>query len=233
MFQRQTHPDKRLIVLDDSGYEQTVSGSKEDGYYILRYKSRFSSLGKKRNACVRIAVDLFPEIQAVCPLDDDDLFFPHHLEITNAALENADWSLPSEVLYRTAENSFKRHLTGPGKFFHSAHGYRLRAFLQSGGYPDNLSGNEDAALFRRMEAINASICDPIALTGKPPSYCYGTGDGLQHISAYLATSDPEGRNAYAKIGEQSCEPAELVIEPPPGIDFENPVILPGVYPRPF
>ena len=231
MFFKQTHPDKRLIVLDDSGDKQAIDGG---GVFRMIYrKLRYPTLGYKRNCCEQLAIDIFPETDAVAVWDSDDLYLPHHLSAMNAALEVADWSLPSEVLYRQdCCGKYRRHMTGPGTFYHAGMGFRLDAFHKAGGYPDDLSGPEDQGLFRRLEATGASICDPIALTGLPPSYVYGTNDGLMHISAYLKPGDT-GADAYAMLGQQPCEAAELVIEPPPGVELDHPDILPGLFPRPF
>jgi len=214
----------------DSIREGWVTGCREQ-WILHSCHTRFKSLGEKRNRCVDFAIDIFPETEAIAVMDDDDFYMPWHLEAANAALENADWSLPSEVLYRNDDGTYRRHLTGPGKFYHGGMAFRLSAFLESHGYPEKLSGPEDAGLFLRLEAIRATICDPVALTGKPPSYVYGTNDGLMHISAYLKPNDT-GADAYAMLGRQPCEPQELVVAPPP-YEIENPVIMPGISERPF
>ena len=241
MFLKQTHQDRRLFILDDGCVDDCVIEYTDLNVHIVRLRMRFKSLGLKRNAACRMALQCWLDTEAICPWDDDDYFLPHHLYSMNAALENSDWSLPSEVLYRNDDGTFRRHLTGPGKFFHSGHGYRIDALLRANPhddgflepYPDHLSGPEDQGLFRRLEATDATICDPITLTGLPPSYCYGSNDGLLHISGLLKDCQDTGADAYAKIGEQSCEPQEIIIEPPPGIELDCPIILPEILPRPF
>lgn len=232
MFHRQTHKDKRLLILADDGCFGFKQSAREKWTLIPR-PLRYDTLGEKRNACVEMAKFYYADTEAIAVFDDDDSYMPWHLESANAALEQADWSLPSEVLYRNDDGTYRRHLTGPGKFFHGGMAFRLKAFNDSHGYPENLSGPEDAGLFLRLDAIRATICDPIALTGKPPSYVYGTNDGLMHISAYLKDNNDTGADAYAKMAEQECQPQELVITAPPNIELDNPIILPGVLPRPF
>ena len=187
-----------------------------------------------------MACQEWPETEAIAPWDDDDAFLPWHLKSMNAALEDSDWSLPSEVLYRNPDGTYRRHLTSPGKFFHAGMGFRLDALRRANPSPDGflepydgkLSGPEDQSLFRRLEAAGATICDPITRTGKPASYGYGTNDGLVHISAHLKPNDT-GADAYAICGQQPCELDGLVIEPPPGIELSHPQIVGPALPRPF
>jgi hypothetical protein len=248
MFERQTHEDKRLLIFDDGGTFKHAEWG--ENWRLLKTNRqisgefyRYPSLGLKRNAACRIALMHFPETEAICPWDDDDYFMPWHLEITNAALEKADWALPSKVLYRNPDGSYRQHFTGPKPMYHSAHGYRLEALIKASGhddgflepYDDTLSGPEDQSLFRRLEKIGATIADPLepgrGLSFKP-SYCYGTNDGLMHISAYLKPNDT-GEEAYRVIGEQTCERQDLIIEPPPGIELDKPFIHGSILPRPF
>jgi len=237
MFQKQTHKDKRLLILDD-GDSFTVPRIREENWQLVTIKARLRSLASKRNKCFHIAMDLFPESEAIVTMDDDDIYFPWHLELHDAALQHCEWSIPSRVLYLNPDGSFRQHLTGPGDFYHAGMAWRREVFEQVKGYPDGWSGPEDRELFARFRKAGIMSDDPLTTPSggvvRDPSYCYGTNDGLLHISSNLRGGSDTGEDAYRIFGEQAYYiRQDLTVESPPGIDLDHPRILPGFLPRPF
>ena len=51
-FERQTHPDRELVILDDAGTLRPQTG---DLWRVLSQPNRFPTLGAKRNALARLA----------------------------------------------------------------------------------------------------------------------------------------------------------------------------------
>jgi hypothetical protein len=242
MFKRQRYNGFRsLYILDDAG--QFEDGTEESGederggryhWYIDSRNDRYPTLGAKRNACAELASKKFnPDFFVVS--DDDDIYLPRHFADAAEALAKADWSYPSRVLNLRQDGSYRQHLTGPGTFFHSAMAFRRSTFEKTGGYVGDSNWAEDQLLFRRFEAIGATIADPLA-DGRPAT-CFWTGhfpQAVPHASSLFRQED-SGKVGYATLGllqSQFGQKAKLVIQPPP-YETENPRILPEVMPRSF
>jgi hypothetical protein len=224
-FERQSHPDREMVILDDAGQHGPRRG---DRWELLSIGRRFRTLGEKRNALAALAP---ADAEALAIWDDDDLYFPWALEASAAALARADWSRPSVVLHplgrpRIGQTiQFRQHQTGG--LYHGGWAYRRRLFDAAGWYPAD-SGPEDQRLMRKMEALSPSA-DPIAL-GFRPFYVFG-GKVLTGRANLSALGCNQG--AYDCLGRLPAPDALLEIADPPGVDLDEPVILPTVYPRPF
>lgn len=228
-FERQTHPDREMVILDDAGQYEPCGG---DRWRLVSTRRRFASLGEKRNACAALAS---PDAAAYAIWDDDDLYLPWALEASIAALEQAEWSRPSLVLQpvptRRGRWLLRQHLTGG--LYHGGWAYRREMFERLVGYAAGFSGPEDQEFMRRMEAVGVAQADPIAL-GWRPFYVYPwtRQPSKYHISALLTGSD-NGQSAWTRLGRYVADPAVATPADPPWFDLAAPVILAGIHPRPF
>jgi len=218
-----------MVVLDDAGQYDDQRG---DRWRLVSVGRRFASLGEKRNACAGLAS---ADAAALAVWDDDDLYLPWALEASARALEKAEWSRPSLVLHPVeAEGTqwhFRQHQTGG--LYHGGWAYRRETFWRLGGYTPGLSGPEDQELMRRMEAAGTAQADPIAL-GWRPFYVYpwGRQSGSYHISGMLTGND-QGQTAWRRLRQYVVERAQVVPADPPWFELAAPVIVEGVFARPF
>lgn len=232
-FEQQSYANRRMVILDDAG-QYPNAATAGDRWNLVSIAPRCKSLGEKRNACARMALDLYPETAAFAIWDDDDLYLPWALEASVAALQDAEWSRPSLVLHPVPDDAgrwtFRQHRTGG--LYHGGWVYRTEAFQRAGGYP-SMSGPEDQALMRAMERLRTREADPMMFDYDPfYIYPWGQAGGSYHISGMLDGKD-HGERAWDKLGMFAIEPATLTPADPPWFDLLNPDILPGIHPRPF
>jgi GT2 family glycosyltransferase len=75
MFLNQTHPDKHLVIIQNSDYDQKLD--REYDNITIANKSDFSNLGSIYN----YALQFVPKDSDVfCLFDDDDIYMPNHIE---------------------------------------------------------------------------------------------------------------------------------------------------------
>jgi len=216
-FLRQDYPaeQRELIVLDDAGQYANQQGP---GWRLVSTAQRFRTLGEKRNAAAGMVAD---DVEALAVWDDDDLYLPWALRASVAALRQAPWSRPSTVLHPQPDGSLRQHETGG--LFHGGWAYRRSLFEQVGGYPE-MNNGEDQALALRFTEVGAATADPCAI-GFSPFYIYVWGNGW-HLSGL-------GADGYRRLGRLRGEPALLRVADAPGIDLDDPRIVPGIHPRLF
>jgi hypothetical protein len=214
-FERQDYADRELVILDDAGQYEPAAG---DRWRLVSVKERFATLGEKRNAAVGY---VSADVEALAVWDDDDLYLPWALSASVAALRQAAWSRPSVVLHPQPDGSLRPHHTGG--LYHGGWAYQRELFERCGGYPA-MNNGEDQALAARFVRARTSQADPVGL-GYQPFYIYIWGSG-----PHLSGMGPDG---YRTLGAMPVEKATLVPADPPGIDLQNPQILPGVQPRVF
>ncbi len=207
-FNRQTHENRSLFSLEDGRQLPWLHGNK---WTVWPHRlGRFSTLGRKRNAAVRTGLDDWhDEDVAYAVMDTDDIYLPNHLSACVAALQDAPWCQPSQILIQDC-GRFKRMLTyqedtPDRKAYHGGWAFRREAFKQLGGYAD-MNNGEDAELAGRALKLFGPSADTISPEFPDPTYSYTTA-GL-HLSAM-------GAGGYAKLGRQKIEPvAELDISWP-------------------
>jgi glycosyltransferase involved in cell wall biosynthesis len=183
-FRRQDYPAalREMIVLDDANQYKNQVG---DGWRIVSSPIRFRTLGEKRNASAAL---VSADVEAYCVWDDDDIYLPWHMSAAVAALEEADYTIPT-VLYSDKRNRLERKLNQ--YLFHGAWAFRREAFDRVSGYPFMQSG-QDQFLLKRFKAANLRRADPIAFDPRP-SYIYRWFTAhTQHISAL-------GAGGYEKL----------------------------------
>jgi len=224
-FERQTHEDRFMVILDDDGSTGHLRGDRWEAVSVPR---RFRTLGEKRNAVAALAP---PDAEALAIWDDDDLYFPWALEATAAALDRGEWSRPSIALLPIIEppgNRWTFRQVQTGGLFHGGWAYKRDLFDRAGWYPAE-SGPEDQGLMRKMEALGAVAIDPIAL-GFRPFYVYGgpRASGVPNLSSMGCD-----QRAYDNLGRLRAVAESPAIADPPWFDLAAPEILPGIHPRPF
>lgn len=213
-FERQDHARRELVILDDAGQYRTAEGPQ---WRLVSVSRRFSTLGEKRNAAVKL---VSPDAEWLAVWDDDDLYMPWALQASAAALQQAAWSQPSLVLHPLSDGTLRQHWTGG--LFHSGWAYRREAFERVGGYPA-IDNGEDQGLAARFQQYNVASADPIAL-GFRPFLVYPWHNGL-HLSW-------AGPNGYAQWGRMEITSAAVHSEKPSlRLDASN--IRSGVHPRKF
>ena len=215
-FERQTHEDRRLIALDDSG---RLGNHEGDRWRIISRPGRYTTLGEKRNAVASLATG-----DALVVWDDDDLYLPRALEATAAALERAPWSRPSLACLRGPHGTLQRVRTWnrpdqTDKAFQCGWGIDAVAFWRAGGYA-KLSRGEDCKLAKRLLEQHVHECDPMQL-GYDPFYIWGpwTNRHLTHVP-------------YADWPEPNHGVETMLPERPPGFDLERSIFSERVNKRP-
>lgn len=84
-FIHQTHPDKELLVIDDSPEESPFFSQLNDPRVIYRHLSTRSTIGHKRNLMADLANG-----EIIVHFDDDDYYAPTYLEKTLQLIQGAD-----------------------------------------------------------------------------------------------------------------------------------------------
>ncbi len=96
-FLRQNYPAelRELIILDDAGQYDPAACDDLPGVKLVTTRHRFRTLGEKRNATAALAS---PNVEAYAVWDDDDIYFPWHLEaMAQVFAAGIPWSRPTEV----------------------------------------------------------------------------------------------------------------------------------------
>ena len=206
-FEKQTLPleQRELVILDDAGqYPKQPCG---EGWRVISQTNRYPDIGPKRNAAVQLISD---DVDAIAVWDDDDFYLPTAMEACVNALEKSPWSQARQVL-EWQDAGWKRvqtyHRRTPDSCaYHGAWSFRLDAFRQAGGYPEN--GNEDNPLARNLLRLFGPSADTICNKFPDPWYVYSrdrkTGMADQqstyHVSELylrLSRSNPKGYGAIA------------------------------------
>ena len=192
-FLRQDYPEhqRELIILDDAGQYGNIEG---EGWKIISVKTRFASLGEKRNACAAL---VSADSEGLLVADDDDLYFPHWFSAHAEALKRGDWSCPS-LIY--TENDGLLQTGSTGGIFHGAHAFRREIFRKLQGYKA-LNSGEDQEIFSRFHEAEVVKNDPCEQF--PPFYVYRFRGDTSHLSAM---DDVDG---YRLLGERKMEDVGL------------------------
>jgi hypothetical protein len=206
-FERQDHPDREMVILDDAGQYESQSG---DNWRLVSTKQRFPTLGEKRNAAFSL---VSADVEGIAVFDDDDLYLPWAVSAIAAGLQVADWTRPSLVLGLSDEG---RLVPAPScGIYHGAWGFRRGPFERVGGYP-HMNNGEDQGLASRLDTAGAICSDPIAL-GHAPYYIYWWG-GDWHLSGFAV-------DGYERLGRlDRPHVGRLTPRDPPVVDLLNPRI---------
>lgn len=203
-FEAQDYPAdlRELVILDDAGQYDDQRG---DGWRLHSIRSRFRTLGEKRNAVTSL---VSPDTEAIAIWDDDDIYLPWALSATAAVLTESCWSRPGQVLVRSRQNH--RIIRKPaGSLFHGGWGYRINAFHAAGGYPA-MNNGEDQAFARRMRDAGYESADPCQ-SGFAPFYLYQWKGGQHNLSGM-------GPRGYEWLGRSKPGKAKLLVRLPEKYD---------------
>jgi len=210
-FEAQTYPNRRLLILDDG---HTLTNQEGDRWAVVSLSHRvIEGLWFKRNLCAKYLVERFPEVDALCCWDDDDVFLPNHLERMAQSLEVNDFTACSAV-HSTYQQPFGRVMTESGfGRFESSWGYRRELFEMVRGWPaDNEHPANDQLFGQRMEAAmdrNRGDSTPDGV----PTYVYRWHGG--NCSAHM------GRDDWYRGQEQRLNDDRYVGELEPRFDAET------------
>ena len=89
-FQRQTYPNKELIILNDCPGQ--ILACDAPNVRVYNAPNRFNSVGEKRNLAVALARG-----DVLAPWDDDDISLPWRLELSLELLGHAEYSSPGMI----------------------------------------------------------------------------------------------------------------------------------------
>jgi hypothetical protein len=195
-FERQSHSDRFLCVLDDGAqYQDQPSG---DRWQVVSINRRFRSMGEKRAACCGLAP---ADSEGICVWDSDDLYLPHALAACSRALERgAAWGQCRQSLEWLPDGTWSRCATYANAHpdwpaYHSAWAYRRDAYVKAGGYPPQ--GDEDWILARKVKELYGPSADTICPEFPDPWMAYSRGPG--HISTLYQKHQknlPRGHTIY-------------------------------------
>lgn len=172
-FQRQTHRNRKLLILDD---HDQYGGSQSGPDWVLHcVDDPQPTLGAKRRLAVELADVYFkPDVFAIW--DDDEYYYPHALASLAQAARSGAWLRPGEVWHYHAEYELlTRHRTygaadKADRAYQSGWGLR-RDILEAGLLWPDESYTEDRALARKLLAAGVPEEDPLRW-GDPPYVIY-------------------------------------------------------------
>jgi glycosyltransferase involved in cell wall biosynthesis len=200
MFQTQHYPDRELVILEDSGVfgaEATIQ-DQDHHWRIVSTDRRYESVGAKRNALARMT-----DAEVLLPVDDDDWYFPWHIDAAVEALSgDRPWAQPRQALewdqpgqlgrYWVYGEPVRRRLNGldpttANDAYDCCYGgqwsYRRAEFLASGGYPEQRGNGDDTQWCRAMFKRFGPSADTISRRLPDPSYVYSRDQsGSWHAS---------------------------------------------------
>lgn len=167
-FEKQTYEDRFLIIVDDLGQYRQQTG---DRWQLVSFPRRVLSLGEKNNICAALAP---PDTYAYAKWDDDDIYYPWHLEATVDALSRGDFVQPRHAIdfwngkWIITETFNKQD---PERFcYHGCWAYTRALFAAVGGYRNRFAG-DDGEFQNRMLKCGIKSVD-IDRDKYKPSYKY-------------------------------------------------------------
>jgi cellulose synthase/poly-beta-1,6-N-acetylglucosamine synthase-like glycosyltransferase len=198
MFLEQDYPRRELIVLNDCE-GQTFEGD-FPGVRIVNHDRRFSSLGEKRNECIRLARG-----SIVAIWDDDDVYLPWRLSLSWREMERLDvlFYRPAEFWAYWGEQSLHDNQTIPGWFSHPTVLFSKDLWEKVGGYPP-LDIGEDAQFFEKIHRALGETFIKYEIESKDRFFI------LRGVSHYHHTSISGGTGSLdTKPGIYRVKPREI------------------------
>ena len=229
----QDYENRELVILDDAGQYDNQEG---DRWRLVSVRRRYPTLGAKRNAAAAI---VSPDAEAIAVWDDDDCYLPWALGASVAALEDACWSRPSQVLHPAPDGSgeLTRHRTatdgrGRQKLYHAAWAFRRETFEGIGGYSPAINNGEDQQLMRRLERAGTTEADPCELGFAPFLVC-SWGQGPWFVPGEAPKLSWSGKHGYQRMAALPGSKRSLEPTLPTFFNLHSPNILSGVRRRKF
>lgn len=163
-FLDQTHRDATLLLIDDRPYDLSLQMHgfpaylRDAGVEYLYLPERQPTLMQKYDAGVRHYDNMFRGLvtssshwDAICVLDDDDVYLPnflkHHAEVLKSG---ARWSYPEKV-FSTFGQALRTEDAG-GRFWASA-AYSRSLFTEVGGFGDSARADFDQNMLSSARAL--------------------------------------------------------------------------------
>jgi len=201
MFQRQTHAEKVLLILDDGGGFDIQRGH---DWILGKSQDRFDTVWHKFNELIEWAAD--ENADAIALMEDDDVYLPGYLDAHARALQTAPWSAASQVWFR--EPNKPPRLVNAERRMHGGWAYTLDAIRSVGAYPTKPFGS-DSGLESRLREKFGKPADP--WPDSPPQYVYRWQvSGYQNAHGF-------GQNMHAAM-ESSHKPERMPGPIMPGLD---------------
>jgi len=167
-FLAQQYPPEQLqlIILDDAGqYSEDCRG---DRWKVISINQRFNSLPGKFNALVSLA-EVGDEHDIIIVAEDDDSFLPHHTMAHVTALEDGEFSKPSQVLSDYGCSLGEAIIEEAAGRFHGSIAFRRTHWAARGGWPLTDAANFDQQMMSHFAAAGKTV-DPCQYA--PPSYIF-------------------------------------------------------------
>ncbi|HEX4055488.1 MAG TPA: glycosyltransferase [Tepidisphaeraceae bacterium] len=144
MFLAQDYPRKELVVLNDCAGQELAGEFL--GVRLINSKTRFATLGEKRNACIEAAVG-----PLIAVWDDDDIYLPWRLSLSLREMQRHQTRFyrAAEFWAYWGEASLHDNQSVPGWVNHPNTLFSKTLWQQVGGYPARGVG-EDAEFFAKI-----------------------------------------------------------------------------------
>jgi len=183
--------NKELVILNDCSKHHLSYEHPE--IRIINCDRRFSSVGRKRNACVE-----YCRFDYLFPWDDDDICMPHRLSFSMKKLlgSGADFFKPNSA-YIWNNGRITELICGA--FFHAQSCFTKDLFQSVDGYPEIESG-EDQVFEKRIFRKKRTSTD-IDVQDNYYIYKWG-GSGSYHLSGYGENAKQVPGSLMARIGHE-------------------------------
>lgn len=154
-FLDQTYRNATLVLIDDRPYEMSLAPLGGIPSYLLKQNvhylhepTRFPTLMAKYDA----VAEEYWDWDAVCVMDDDDVYLPKFLENHVKAMESdpTSWCYPDSV-YTTFGSAVRREESG-GRFWASA-AYGKELYKTVGGFGSSPRADFDRDMLVRAEGV--------------------------------------------------------------------------------
>ncbi len=222
-FFEQDHPDKELLILNDTpGQTLSIGDSRAAGRVrIFNSRIRLPDLSAKIQYLIdRAAGDVF------CRWDDDDLSLPWRLSYSLARLgDRIEWRPENFWFANGASSSTSTSLPWqedhyPGNS-HVMAIWRREALAAIGGrYPAGFSGGEDLTFNRLLAEAGHPRRGDIVPT-REMFYVYRWGTGSRHLSGVSDGSPRPHQAHWDALGRMPIEQGTFMIRP----RFRNHVLV--------
>jgi glycosyltransferase involved in cell wall biosynthesis len=203
----QTYKNKELIIVNDEA--NVVLYTNIPDVKIFNFNERFVGLGAKRNFCVD---NTDPSAEFIFPFDDDDLFFPDHIEsLVQGFDEEPDADITKNKRHFMAkDNCYEGIMEGTWPFF-GASCFSAKA-MRTYRFKENYVMGEDVS-FIDMNGLKSHY-----ISLRHPTFVYRAGMGIIHASGHrIEVENPEAqKNLYDRIGNSIIKnevSVEKLIEP--------------------
>ena len=205
-FETQDYPHDRrgLIILDDANQHPQQTGPDGPWYLFNGNREELNTLPKKFNKIMEHAksTDLF------AVWEDDDVYFPHHLELLSRALERGgEFITPHRVFSTYGQDKGNLQVEEGAGRFHGSWAFTPKLIESVGGYPETGLLNFDGQLHQLLRDAGTQEYGVRELDY--PSYVYRWGNGVYHGSQAGVDGYDE---LWAFLGNLPFEPVP-VLEP--------------------